>query len=46
MNYFLRIRILLPLFRLSHSNYKLISDRINTLYPEHEKTIRKVSFQH
>lgn len=36
-NYFLRNRSLLALFTLSYSDYKLISDRIKTLYPEHEK---------
>lgn len=36
-NYFLRNRSLLALFTLSYSDYKFISDRIKTLYPEHEK---------
>lgn len=43
-NYFLRSRSLLALFRLPYSNYKLISGRIKSLYPEHEQTIRKESF--
>lgn len=43
-NYFLRSRSLLALFRLSYSNYKLISNRIRHLYPEQGQSIRKESF--
>ena len=43
-NYFQRSRSLLVLFRLCYANYKLLADRIKSLYPDREKAIRKEAF--
>lgn len=43
-SYFLRSRSLFVLFRLSYSNYKLLSGRIKSLYPDDAETIRKGAF--